>query len=153
MSTSFNFCSSSCPTSQPTFTSWRIRQELIFEFWILALQFELISDVFMTMETIMKWPQMKKDRLLRKDPPKWFGESISAVLWATHSRTSLLKGFLLLPRNSPIICRLRPFRCSRKWATPMGVSGMKPLEIRNWRPLSGLLRQKGKGKRQWTKVS
>lgn len=65
---------------------------------------------------------------------------VSGEKCATYSRTSLLKGFLLLPRNSPIICRLRPFLCSRKWATPMGVSGMKPREIRNWRPLSGFLR-------------
>lgn len=63
---------------------------------------------------------------------------------ATHSKTSLLNGFLLLPRNSPIICRLRPFLCSRKWATPMGVSGMKPREIRNWRPLSGFLGEETK---------
>lgn len=70
----------------------------------------------------------------------------------THSSTSLLKGFLLLPRNSPIIWRLRPFRCSRKWATPMGVSGMKPREIRNWRPLSGFLKQTNqneKNKKHW----
>lgn len=64
----------------------------------------------------------------------------------THSRTSLLKGFLLLPRNSPIIWRLRPFLCSRKCATPMGVSGMKPREMRNWRPLSGFLFKKTKKK-------
>lgn len=63
---------------------------------------------------------------------------------ATHSRTSLLKGFLLLPRNSPIIWRLKPFLCSRKCATPMGVSGMKPREMRNWRPLSGFLFKKNK---------
>lgn len=60
----------------------------------------------------------------------------------TYSRTSLLNCFLLLPRNSPIIWRLRPFRWSRKCATPMGVSGMKPREIRNWIPLSGFLKGK-----------
>lgn len=63
---------------------------------------------------------------------------------STHSRTSLLNCFCRLPRNSPIICLLRPFLWSRKWATPMGVSGMKPREIRNWRPLSGLLTEKKK---------
>lgn len=60
----------------------------------------------------------------------------------THSNTSRLNCFLLLPRNSPIIWRLRPLRWRRKWATPIGVSGMKPREIRNWMPLSGFL-QKG----------
>lgn len=60
----------------------------------------------------------------------------------TYSRTSLLNCFLLLPRNSPIIWRLRPFLWSRKCATPMGVSGMKPREIRNWIPLSGFLKRK-----------
>lgn len=59
----------------------------------------------------------------------------------TYSSTSRLKGFLLLPKNSPIIWRLRPFLWRRKWATPMGVSGMKPREMRNWRPLSGFLHQ------------
>lgn len=64
----------------------------------------------------------------------------------THSSTSRLNCFLLLPRNSPIIWRLRPLRWSRKWATPMGVSGMKPREIRNWMPLSGFLGWGGVGR-------
>lgn len=74
-------------------------------------------------------------------------------MFATHSSTSLLKGFLLFPRNSPIICRLRPFLWSRKCATPMGVSGMKPREIRNWRPLSGFLGRMRKRERKWMKRS
>lgn len=78
-------------------------------------------------------------------PPSFFHIlAINCCILTTHSRTSLLKGFLLLPRNSPIICRLRPFLCSRKCATPMGVSGMKPREMRNWRPLSGFLFKKKK---------
>lgn len=89
----------------------------------------------------------KKLNLLTADQSIWQSviKKISVKVFqetcVTHSRTSLLNGFLLFPRNSPIICRLRPFLCSRKWATPMGVSGMKPREIRNWRPLSGFLRQ------------
>lgn len=64
--------------------------------------------------------------------------TIKEVTW-TYSRTSLLNCSLLFPRNSPIICRLRPFLCSRKWATPMAVSGTKPRVIRKWTPLSGFL--------------
>lgn len=59
----------------------------------------------------------------------------------THSNTSLLNCLLLLPRNSPIICRLKPFLCNRKWATPIAVSGIKPLDIKNWIPLSGFLQE------------
>lgn len=58
---------------------------------------------------------------------------------ATHSSTSRLNCFCRLPRNSPIICRLRPLRCSRKWATPTGVSGTKPRSMRYWTPFSGFL--------------
>lgn len=57
----------------------------------------------------------------------------------TYSRTSLLNCSLLLPKNSPIICLLRPFLCSRKCATPMAVSGTKPRVIRKWMPRSGFL--------------
>lgn len=57
----------------------------------------------------------------------------------THSSTSRLNCFCLLPRNSPIICRLRPLRCNRKWATPTGVSGTKPRSMRYWMPFSGFL--------------
>lgn len=57
----------------------------------------------------------------------------------THSSTSLLNCFCRLPRNSPIICLLRPLRCSRKWATPTGVSGTKPRSMRYWTPFSGFL--------------
>lgn len=59
----------------------------------------------------------------------------------THSKTSLLNCFCRLPRNSPIICRLSPFLCSRKWATPTGVSGTKPRSIRYCTPFSGFLRR------------
>lgn len=58
----------------------------------------------------------------------------------THSSTSRLNCFCRFPRNSPIICLLRPFLCSRKWATPTGVSGTKPRSIRYWTPFSGFLR-------------
>lgn len=47
--------------------------------------------------------------------------------------------FCLLPRNSPIICLLKPFLWSRKWATPTGVSGTKFRSIRYWMPFSGFL--------------
>ena len=57
-----------------------------------------------------------------------------------YSKTSLLNCFCLLPRNSPIICLLRPFLCSRKWATPTGVSGTNPLSVRYWIPFSGFLK-------------
>lgn len=57
----------------------------------------------------------------------------------THSSTSRLNCFCRLPRNSPIICRLRPLRCSRKCATPTGVSGTKPRSMRYWTPFSGFL--------------
>lgn len=57
----------------------------------------------------------------------------------THSSTSRLNCFCRLPRNSPIICLLRPLRCSRKWATPTGVSGTKPRSMRYWTPFSGFL--------------
>lgn len=58
---------------------------------------------------------------------------------STHSRTSLLNCFWRLPRNSPIICLLRPFLWSRKWATPTGVSGTNPLSVKYWTPFSGFL--------------
>lgn len=57
----------------------------------------------------------------------------------THSRTSRLNCFCRFPRNSPIICLLKPFLCSRKWATPTGVSGTKFRSIRYWMPFSGFL--------------
>ena len=59
----------------------------------------------------------------------------------THSNTSRLNCFCRFPRNSPIICLLRPFLCRRKWATPTGVSGTKPRSIRYWTPFSGFLRR------------
>lgn len=57
----------------------------------------------------------------------------------TYSSTSRLNCFCRFPRNSPIIWRLRPLRCSRKWATPTGVSGTKPRSMRYWMPFSGFL--------------
>ena len=38
----------------------------------------------------------------------------SAPAWGPHSNTSLLNCFCRFPRNSPIICRLRPFRSRMK---------------------------------------
>lgn len=64
----------------------------------------------------------------------------------THSKTSRLNCFCRFPRNSPIICLLRPFLCRRKWATPTGVSGTKPRSIRYWTPFSGFLRRKENAK-------
>lgn len=60
-------------------------------------------------------------------------------LLETHSRTSRWNCFCLFPRNSPIICLLKPFLWSRKWATPTGVSGTKLRSIRYWMPFSGFL--------------
>ena len=58
-----------------------------------------------------------------------------------YSKTSLLNCFCRLPRNSPrSSAGLRPFLCSRKWATPTGVSGMNPLSVRYWIPFSGFLK-------------
>lgn len=72
----------------------------------------------------------------------------------THSNTSRLNCFCRFPRNSPIICLLRPFLCRRKWATPTGVSGTKPRSIRYWTPFSGFLRRNENAKRliffHWT---
>lgn len=56
-------------------------------------------------------------------------------------RTSLLN-CCRLPRNSPIICLLRPFLSRMNRATPTGVSDTKPLSIRYWIPFSGFLRLK-----------
>lgn len=75
----------------------------------------------------------------------------------THSKTSLLNCFCRLPRNSPIICLLSPFLCSRKWATPTGVSGMNPLSVRYWMPFSGFLKKiqhsdTGQFKYRWEKI-
>lgn len=64
----------------------------------------------------------------------------------THSNTSRLNCFCRFPKNSPIICLLRPFLCRRKWATPTGVSGTKPRSIRYWTPFSGFLRRNEKAK-------
>lgn len=64
----------------------------------------------------------------------------------THSNTSLLNCFCRFPRNSPIICLLSPFLCSRKWATPTGVSGTNPRSIRYWTPFSGFLRRNDRAK-------
>lgn len=75
----------------------------------------------------------------------WIGRYMR-LKYDTYSRTSRLNCFLLFPRNSPIICRLRPLRCNRKCATPIGVSGMKPREIRNWIPLSGFLKKRREGR-------
>lgn len=60
----------------------------------------------------------------------------------TYSKTSRLNCFCRLPRNSPIICLLKPFLCRRKWATPTGVSGMNPLSVRYWMPFSGFLKMR-----------
>lgn len=60
-------------------------------------------------------------------------------LLQTHSSTSRWNCFCLFPRNSPIICLLKPFLWSRKWATPTGVSGTKFRSIRYWMPFSGFL--------------
>lgn len=57
----------------------------------------------------------------------------------THSKTSLLNCFWRFPRNSPIICLLRPFLSRMKRAIPTGVSDTKPLSIRYWIPFSGFL--------------
>ena len=57
----------------------------------------------------------------------------------THSKTSLLNCFCRFPRNSPIICLLRPFLSRMKRAIPTGVSDTKPLSIRYWIPFSGFL--------------
>lgn len=79
------------------------------------------------------------------------------LLLETYSRTSRLNCFCLFPRNSPIICLLKPFLCSRKWATPTGVSGTKFRSIRYWMPFSGFLEKRGEreggckrqGVREW----
>lgn len=60
----------------------------------------------------------------------------------THSKTSLLNCFCRFPRNSPIICLLRPFLSRMKRAMPTGVSDTKPLSIRYWIPFSGFLLKK-----------
>lgn len=60
----------------------------------------------------------------------------------THSKTSLLNCFCRFPRNSPIICLLKPFLSRMKRAIPTGVSDTKPLSIRYWIPFSGFLKVK-----------
>ena len=73
-------------------------------------------------------------------------------LFATYYNTSMLNSFCRLPRYSPIICLLKPFRVIKNRATVSGASLIKPCSHKNCRPFSGFLQKKNKVKGQSLKT-